>query len=465
MQLRSSFEPLAWPAVVLGRPAELMAIQRQLDASQWWSPEQLRASQFRQLRLLLDHAARQVPFYATRPASALPAPGTELTEDAWARIPLLTRRDVQEAGEALNAREIPGTHGTIFDATSGGSTGIPVRVRKTGLADLFWTAIHLREEIWHRDDPRGALLRIRRSPRNFTPDQAAAALRPPGLLFPDYGPPSSELWETGPIRVLDDRIPIPEQAAVLHAMQPAYVMCFPANLRLLATYCRDAPQPPPRLSAIWTLSEVVDDSLRSLCREVFGCRIVHNYSSAEAGYTALQCPEHEHFHVQSETVHVEVLRPDGTACEAGEIGKVVVTPLHNYATPLIRYEIGDEAEVGPPCPCGRGLPVLRRIIGRSYDYVTMPDGTLRRADTGFYRVSAIPAVREFQLAQRTRDRIELRVVLARPLTSAETAAIHTVLTEEFGPGFSFDIAVRDHIPRTEAGKLRVFVSELPRPGT
>jgi len=461
MQLRSSFEPLAWPAVVLGRPAELMAILRQLDASQWWSPEQLRASQFRQLRLLLDHAARQVPFYAARAAGALPAPGVELTEEAWARIPLLSRRDVQEAGDALNAREIPRTHGTIFDATSGGSTGIPVRVRKTGLADLFWTAIHLREEIWHRDDPRGALLRIRRTPRNFTPDQAAAALRPPGLLFPDYGPPSSELWETGPIRVLDDRIPIPEQAAVLRAMQPAYVTSFPANLRLLATHCRDAPQPTPRLSAIWTLSEVVDDSLRNLCRDVFGCRIVHNYSSAEAGYTALQCPEHEHFHVQCEAVHLEVLRPDGTACEAGEIGKVVVTSLHNYATPLIRYEIGDEAEVGPPCPCGRGLPVLRRIIGRSYDYLTLPDGRKRRVDSGFYGISRIPAVREFQVVQRSRDRIELLLVLARPLAEAEMTAIRAAMAIDFGPEFRVDITPRDSIPRTEAGKLRIFVSELP----
>jgi len=461
MQLRSSFEPLAWPAVVLGRPAELMAIQRQLDASQWWAPERLLAIQFRQLRLLLDHAARQVPFYARRLQAADPAAGMELTEDTWARIPLLTRRDVQEADDALHAREIPATHGAIFEATSGGSTGIPVRVRKTGLADLFWTAIHLREEIWHRDDPRGALLRLRRTPRNFTPDQAAAAQRPPGLLFPDYGPPSSELWETGPIRVLDDRVPIPEQAAVLRAMQPAYVTSFPANLRLLATHCRDARQPPPRLSAIWTLSEVVDDSLRSLCRDVFGCRIVHNYSSAEAGYTALQCPEHEHFHVQSEAVHLEVLRPDGTACQAGEIGKVVVTPLHNYATPLIRYEIGDEAEVGAPCPCGRGLPVLRRIIGRDYDYLTLPDGTKRRVDSGFYGISRIPAVREFQVVQRARDRIDLLLVLTRPLAEAEMAAIRTAMAGDFGPEFRVDITPRESIPRTEAGKLRIFVSELP----
>ena len=88
------------------------------------------------------------------------------------------------------------------------------------------------------------------------------------------------------------------------------------------------------------------------------------YTCQEAGYLALQCPDYPHFHVQSENVLLEVVDDVGQPCGPGEVGRVLITSLNNFATPLIRYELGDYAEVGAPCPCGRGLPVLKRIMGR-----------------------------------------------------------------------------------------------------
>ena len=417
MQLRSAFEPMAWPAVATGMAAELMALQRQLDATQWWTPEKLRHHQFKQLRLLLTYAARQVPFYVQRMRDAGIDPDKEITAEPWSRLPVLTRKELQALGDKLNPRSVPQAHGSISTATSGGSSGVPVRVRKTALSQLIRSAIQIREEIWHREETNVRIARIRRvRDVDFTPAQNAQMLTPRGTVLPNWGPPMSLLWDTGEVALMDDRMPIPDQIAFMQRLPPVYLYCFPANLRLLLAHCRETGVLFPTLRSVWTLSEVVDDSLRALCREIFGCRIVHNYTSAEAGYMALQCPEHDHFHVQAEATLLEVLHPDGSACQQGEIGKVVITPLHNFATPLLRYEIGDEAEVGAPCPCGRGLPVLRRIVGREFDYLTFPDGTRRRADTGYYRISAIPAVREFQIAQRSRERIELLLVLARPLT-------------------------------------------------
>ena len=71
---------------------------------------------------------------------------------------------------------------------------------------------------------------------------------------------------------------------------------------------------------------------------------------------------------------MEVLDNHGRPCKEGETGRVVLTDLHNFTMPLIRYEIGDYAEVGPPCACGRGLPVLARILGRSRNMLTLPAG-------------------------------------------------------------------------------------------
>jgi phenylacetate-CoA ligase len=253
------------------------------------------------------------------------------------------------------------------------------------------------------------------------------------------------------------------QAAFLRRVQPAYIFVNPSNLRLLLGHLRDHPVDLPGLRSMWTLSEAVDDSLRALCREVLGVRIVHNYTAAETGWMALQCPAHPHFHVQSELFIVEVVDEANRQVAPGETGRVLVTPLHNFAMPLLRYEIGDTAEWGPPCPCGRGLPVLTRIGGRILDLLTLPDGRVRRTDFSHYRLSQIRAVREYQVIQRSRTRIEILLVTARRLTPAETAEVESILATEFTEGFEFAITEVASIPRTEAGKLRPFLSEvLPR---
>jgi phenylacetate-CoA ligase len=240
-----------------------------------------------------------------------------------------------------------------------------------------------------------------------------------------------------------------------------YLFTFPSNLRLILAHCRDAGITIPSLRSVWTFSEMVDDSTRALCREVLGVRIVHNYSSAETGYIALQCPECDAFHVQSEFVLFELLDEVGRACPPGQIGRVVITPLHNFAMPLLRYELGDEAEFGGPCPCGRGLPVLARIVGRIVDYLTLPFGRKRRLDYDHARLARIAPLREYQFIQHTRRRIEVLLVLARDLTPQEDSELHAVLDATFGM-FSIEITRCESIPRTAAGKLRPFLSKLPQ---
>jgi phenylacetate-CoA ligase len=142
---------------------------------------------------------------------------------------------------------------------------------------------------------------------------------------------------------------------------------------------------------------------------------------------------------------------------------VVVTPLHNFAMPLLRYEIGDQAEAGAPCACGRGLPVLTRIAGRSFDYVTLPSGQPRGFDAGNYVMSNMTAIHEYQIVQRSPQRIEVLLVVSRPLTDDERHAIRAILTKEIGAEFHYDLTSCDAIPRTAEGKLRVFVSELQPP--
>src|SRR4051812_13211915 len=117
--VRSMLPGFAWPAVLSGREAELASLAFRLDVSQWWAPEQLRAAQFRQLHALLTHAAAHVPFYRIRLRQAGFEPSTPLSEAVWARIPTLTRHELQSRSVRLRASFVHPAHGAIAEAASG----------------------------------------------------------------------------------------------------------------------------------------------------------------------------------------------------------------------------------------------------------------------------------------------------------------------------------------------------------
>jgi phenylacetate-CoA ligase len=160
-------------------------------------------------------------------------------------------------------------------------------------------------------------------------------------------------------------------------------------------------------------------------------------------------------------VILELLNADGSNCAPGETGRVVITPLHNFAMPLIRYEIGDYAEAGEPCDCGRGLPVIRRIAGRVRNMLQLPGGGLRFPRFGEYEFASVPAVRQFQVVQKTFDDIEVALVVARPLTAGEEDRLRELILENLGHSFRLAFCYRDEIPRTASGKFEDFRSEVP----
>jgi phenylacetate-CoA ligase len=453
----------AWRTRTTPPAAELLAMQNRLETSQWLSAEQISEQQFRSLRDLVAHAAEQVPFYRDMFERVGLDPRAPLTERAWNSIPVLKRSELRDRGDMLFARSYPKSFGTLWISTSGGSTGIPVRVRKTALDNWTWTSIALREETWHRESVDAVLANLRGASREAYRAQEASpgtVAMNGGLLLPDWGSPTNLLWETGRMAVLQPDRPVSVQVDFLANVKPDYLYIRPTELRLLLAHMRQHQIQLPKLRAVWTLSEQVDDSLRAACLESFGCRIVSNYTAGETGYIALQCPLGRGYHVMSEVIHVEILDADGLACAPGEIGRVVVTPLYNYAMPLLRYELGDEAEVGAACACGRGLPVLSRIVGRIENYLTLKTGERRPVHLSHRRISAIREIREFQLAQTGPDRIELRLAVWAPLKHKDLALLNDIMDKSFGTDFAWQIVYLDVIPKTASGKLLQFVNAV-----
>ena len=438
-----------WPAIPAFVDAAVLALQYQLEQSQWWPPETLVEHQLRQLELLLVHTARTVPFYRGR-LDALAGLGRgELTMDAWRRLPVLRRTDIQEAGAALVSRRLPRDHGQSVEVSTSGSTGRPITVKGTAVTGLFFRALSLRYHLWHGRDFSGRTAKIARLSPSAAKDEAGHKR---ATWVPGY--------PSGPFVEFDVSRPVAEQLAWLEAENPAHLVTYPSNLLSLLRHCEKKEVRLPALRGVATLGEVLEPEVRTACERVWGVPVGDSYSAQEVGIIALQCPESPHYHVQSESVLAEILDGDGKPCAPGETGRLVVTDLHNFAMPLIRYEIGDYAEPGGPCPCGRGLPVITRILGRVRNMLTLPSGDRIWPAYSKALREALPQLRQAQLVQRTLDEIEVRLVVARPLTPREEDRARRALGKALSDAFAYRFVYVDEIPRSAAGKFEEVKSAL-----
>lgn len=449
--ISSSVTGICWPALPTPTAAGKLAVLFQLEQSQWWSEEKLRQYQYEQLKPLLRHCINYVPYYNETLKNLFSS--DEVTEEEWLSIPLLTRDEVQKNGVQLLATAMPPGHGKLSKQFTSGSTGKPIETFGTDITGFFWNVFNLRDHAWHKRNLDSKLAVIRRTP-------SEEAKSPHGFRAKNWGRSTQGVIETGPVAMISIFTPISEQVEWLINQQPNCLLTNPSVLQDLALYFQREEIELPSLQEVRTIAEALPDGLRELCKEVWGAKLVDIYTSVELGYIAIQCPRHDHYHVQSEGNLVEILDENNKPCAPGEVGRVVVTNLHNYATPLIRYEIGDYAEAGAPCDCGRGLPVIRQIKGRYRSMLTLPSGERIYPVLGVVELNKIAPIQQFQAIQRTLNDIEVKLVLPRPIRKQEKESLTKFFHEILRHPFNIKIEQVDSIPRSAGGKYEEFISEI-----
>lgn len=449
--LRSAIPGIAWPAIPSQAGANILALLQQMEESQWWPQERMLERQLAQFGLLADHAYRHSPFFRARFDHSGLDTGQPWSAASHASIPLLTRAELMQQGEQIYCRELPREHGAAHKVQTSGSTGQMITVLRTEVTQLFWLALAMREHLWHQRDFSASLAVI----KAFTPslDDPAEAARI------GWGHPATLLFDTGPSYSQPLSMNVAQQAAWLARIDPHYLLTYPSNLGALLDRFESGGTLPPSLRHIRTIGETLHPGLRERCQRLGGIGIVDMYSSQEVGLIALQCPVSGLYHAQSESLLVEVLNDDGQACKPGEAGRIVITDLHNFATPIIRYEIRDYAEVGPACPCGRGLPTLSRIMGRRRNMVVFPDGKRHWPLVGAYRFREVADIRQYQVVQHALDEIEVRLVVAHPLSGEQEVRLTALIRNALGHPFPLRYSYFDQeLPKTRGGKFEEFVS-------
>ena len=447
----SVLKHIHWPAPLSPSASNRLSVLHQIERSQWDRPEAIRQAQFRQLRELVPYAVRHVPHYGRTLIRYASADG--ITPESWTTVPILARAIAQQAGSGLVSTAIPREHGNVHAMKTSGSTGMAVEFKGTDLTQFFWRVFALREHVWHRRDFNQSLMAIR-----FIGDKEGVV---EGAYVPGWGAATDQVMQTGPAAVYSILRDVSDLASRLLADKPGYLLTHPSVLAALIDHCEQRGLRPRGLLGVRSIGESLPEQLRESCQRAWGVSLVDAYTCQAAGYLATQCPEHAHYHVQAENVLLEVVDAQGRACPPGTPGRVLITSLNNFATPLIRYELGDYAELGEPCSCGRGLPVLRRIVGRYRNLLTLPTGEQRWPRMGYQGLRrAVPGVQQIQIVQQRLDELEVRVVAAQALTAVEleqlTAYIHTNLGHPFKLSFEQVTELRSAVN----GKVEQFISRI-----
>ena len=429
-------------------PAQPAFYERLLE-SQYWPPERRTDEQRSRLERMLRHARANVPFYANRLESLF----TRRGDVDWSKLialPILSRQDLLSQRAQMQSTNLPAAHGAVHVGRTSGSTGPALSISQSEFANAVTMTARFRAHRWHDLDwSKDLLFWFGEDPEQGRwPDAEIRNPWGPGWLSEATGRELALNRHASAGQVLD--------YAIVHGIRYLSMRARPAQaLALEAKRLRK----PLDLGAIMTFSTAATEKIRRDCEAAFGARTIALYSSKEAGLIAHQCPTGPHFHVNEETVLVEIVDANGAPCPPGVAGRVLVTPLFNYAQPLVRYEQGDVATFGPPCGCGRTLKVIESIAGREAHLFRLPGGER-------VALSLSPEVQDqfgalyWQIAQVAPLEIEVRYV---PDDREERDEAR--LTETIRGKTDRQMQVRyrpvDDLFRADGRKFIEYVCELP----
>lgn len=435
---------LLFPAHEALKRHDSVGVLRRLEQSQWMSPEELAELQITRLRSFLVDVGRRVPYYRDLFRDRRFEPATLTKVRDLARLPLLSKPLIRQHSHALKAEG----HGPLSRYNTGGSSGEPLvfyigKARKSHDVGAKWRATR-----WWGVDIGDREAVIWGSPVEHGAQDHLRAWRD-RLLRSELYP----AFEMSPAR-LDDFL------QRLRRQRPRMLFGYPSALNHIA---RHAAERGVRLDDLgvqvaFVTSERLYDEQREAIARVFGCRVANGYGGRDAGFIAHECPAGG-MHVSAEDIVVETVHPDGTPTAPGQAGEIVVTHLGSSDFPFVRYRTGDVGVLDDArCPCGRGLPMIRDLQGRTTDFVVAADGTVMHGLALIYVVRDLPGVRGFKITQHTREHTQVEVIPEAGFDPAQIERIRRGFGQRLGAGVRVDVSLVDAIAPERSGKYRYVVS-------
>jgi phenylacetate-CoA ligase len=248
----------------------------------------------------------------------------------------------------------------------------------------------------------------------------------------------------------------------IRAMRPKMLFGYPSALSHIATHAEAKGQSMNDLGiqVAFVTSERLYDEQRLQINRTFGCPVANGYGSRDAGFIAHECSQGG-MHITAEDIIVEIINPNGKNLPPGESGEIVVTHLATEDFPFIRYRTGDIGILDTNiCSCGRGLPMLKEIQGRSTDFLTAQDGTIMHGLALVYILRDLPQIRAFKIVQESLDLTNVYIVSENGLSQKIRENIEQGFRNRLGKDVKISILEVAEISAEKSGKFRYVISKV-----
>ena len=438
-----------WPLYERLRHRQAAKLLQQAESVQWLTPNQIQANQAAAAQRLLAHAYAQCPWYRDRWEKA----GIDILQlqlpSGITRLPIMTKDDIRAHRETMRATRL---EDYVYEHRTGGSTGIPLCFDVNRGSYEWRLAMSTRGYGWAgcRDGDRqfyvwGAPIGTPSLAKRLKTRFHNAFLR--RQMFNSFN-----LHRSAMARCVDQ----------INAFQPLTVIGYTNALYLLAQYIQEQTQPMHRPNAVITAAEGVNAVQRATIEQAFGTPVFASYGSREFMLIAMECEQRHGLHISADNLVVEVVRPNGMPAAEGEIGEILVTDLHNYGMPFIRYKIGDLGVLTHRCcPCGRGLPLLEKVEGRVLDAIRTSDGRIVPGEFFPHLMKEFSVVKQFQVIQKELQSLEIKLVLRDTNSTDQLDRLRREIQQAVGSVIQVQYSLVNEIPQSASGKFRVTISEIP----
>ena len=409
-------------------------------ATQWRAPDEIRVIQERKLRRLVAHAYAHVPYYRQLFDSAGLRPADIAGVDDLCRIPASSKRQlVAVRPDDLVARNVDRRR--CRESRSSGATGVPLSILHRR-SDLTVTNLaFLRTFVAHGYRPwqrRVEFTGSRNVPRGRSWYEHLGLLR--RCVLSDASDPAQWVEE-------------------LRAWRPHVIIGYVMMLRQLASEIRKQGVTDIRPRIVFSTSAILDAATRETLAAVFRVPVIDYYASEEGRCIAWECGRCAGYHVNSDLLILEILDDQGDPVAPGVEGEIAITNLHSFAMPFIRYRQGDCGVLATAgAVCGRGLPLLASVTGRSDDFIVTLDGRRLSPRLFYYALWTVPGIAEFRMTQEDLRRLRVEIVVNSDYTDASRRAMFANVRDLAGDGVEIIEAIVSSIPRGRSEKQRSFVS-------
>lgn len=437
------FRSCLFPLLDRMNGTSIAATLRFLDRAEGFSLQELRQLQQRKLESLLQFTREHVPFYSHFWEAASGKPSVDSEYPMLKGLPLVTKDNLRKAEGQF---PVEGYRGKVIRSMTSGSTGMPMTfIRSMEQESWFW-AMRFRMWRWAGYNIGDPYLAINLNPR------LAWKKRLQDILF-----------RCCYLTYNADNLNSQHIIECLRSRKIVHLNGFASSLFALARYMNLAGITNPGVSAITATGDTLFPSYRELIEQQFGVGVIDYYGAGGEGMNlASQCEYRERYHIHMENSIVEIIT-DGRPARSGEMGRIVVTQLDNYAMPLIRYDLGDTAIMGDekPCRCGRAHPTLNSIGGRVYDIIYAPNGTALLPHFFVVVFKNLQEIRHYQIIHEEEESVLVKLV-AKP--NCDRKECEQAIAAEIAKATSGALRVKFHwvsnIPLSGAGKRRQVVSRF-----